>query len=204
MFADILYGFLRPLLRNTRKILRNGEITSMNKGFTVPISISESARIVGIDPDKARYWLKLLGVETTKGGKTRCISQEALHSLTLMVGLVSEGKLPGEAAKVVKENPQDISPVQSLDTSSRLEGIEKALLSLTESFQKENKALREDNQVLKREVLYLRSYLVPQVQLQKVIPWKPETPKDALEGMTWFQRTLVKWFEPWKMRKYSS
>lgn len=34
--------------------------------------------------------------------------------------------------------------------------------------------------------------------------WKPESIKDPLEGLAWYQRAWVQVFEPWKMRKYAS
>ncbi|MDP2364072.1 MAG: hypothetical protein Q8M94_09915 [Ignavibacteria bacterium] len=42
-------------------------------------------------------------------------------------------------------------------------------------------------------------------ELPKPVPiWKPEKPKDPMEGMAWYQRAWVGVFEPWKMRKYAS
>lgn len=76
----------------------------------------------------------------------------------------------------------------------------------------ENKAFRQTINLLLEEVRGIREenrnlkvLLYPPVEsVTPIMPWKPEEPKDPLEGMTWYQRAWVQVFEPWKMRKYAS
>lgn len=180
-------------------------------GFTVPVSISEAARIVGIDPDKARYWLKLLDVETTKAGKSRCVAPDAITLLALMNSLVVQGTSPGDAARIAKETPVDLKPVVAEKTENnvvqtQLEELKKAFLLMGEAFKTEIQGLKAEVRNLAEENKSLRVQLLPPPQepAKKIIPWQPDTPKDPLEGMSWIQRTYVQVFEPQKLRQYDS
>lgn len=180
----------------------------MNKDKTLP----EVAREVGVTPDKARYWLSLLGIEAEKRNRTLIISPEVEKALLGMKGFVAEGFPPGEAAKRVRtasDEVQTLYPVSVVQnpmvdmtvTNNRLETVERALLLLVEQNQKvqgELVNLRQENSALRR-------FLMPPEQPPAVIiPWQPEKPKDPVEGMAWYQRAWVECFEPWKMRKYAS
>lgn len=183
----------------------------MESGFTVPVSISEAARIVGIDPDKARYWLKLLEVETTKAGKSRCVAPESVTLLATMNGLVSQGTSPSDAARIAKETPVELKPVvaekaENNAVQRELEELKKAMLFMGEAFKSEIQGLKTEIRNLAEENQKLRVQLLPPPQEppKKIIPWHPEMPKDPLEGMSWFQRAFVQVFEPQKLRQYDS
>jgi len=183
----------------------------MENGFTVPVSISEAARIVGIDPDKARYWLKLLEVETTKAGKSRCVAPDAVTLLALMNSQILQGTSPSDAARITKETPIELKPVVAEKTENntiqlQLEELKNAFLFMGEIFKTEIQGLKIEIRNLAEENKNLRIQLLPPPQEppEKIIPWQPETPKDPLNGMTWIERTFVQVFEPQKMRRYNS
>ena len=179
-------------------------------GFTVPVSISEAARVVGIDPDKARYWLKLLEVETTKAGKSRCVAPVAVTLLAAMSNLVSQGTSPSDAARIAREAPIETQPIipEKVGNSVQvqLDEMKKAFLFMGETFKNELQCLRNEIRNLTEENKNLRVQLLPAPQEapKPIAPWKPEAPKDPLEGMSWLQRALVEVFEPQKMRRYDS
>jgi len=183
----------------------------MESGYTVPVSISEAARIVGIDPDKARYWLKLLEVETTKAGKSRCVAPDAVTLLASMNSLVTQGTSPSDAARIAKETPIELKPIVAEKAENnaiqvQLEELKKAFLFMGEAFKTEMQGLKAEIRNLAEENKTLRVQLLPAPQdpPKQITPWQPETPKDPLEGMSWFQRTLVHVFEPQKLRRYDS
>ncbi len=183
----------------------------MESGFTVPVSISEAARVVGIDPDKARYWLKLLEVETTKAGKSRCVAPDAVTLLAAMNNLITQGTSPSDAARIAKESPIETKPIIAEKTESNLvqlqiEELKKAFLIMGEAFKTEIHGLKTEIRNLAEENKNLRIQLLPPPQEtpKKIIPWQPEKPNDPLEGMTWLQRAYVQVFEPQKMRRFDS
>jgi len=179
-------------------------------GFAVPVSISEAARVVGLDPDKARYWLKLLEVETTKAGKSRCVAPEAVTLLAAMNNLVSQGTSPSDAARIARETPIETKPIvpekAENTVQTQLDEMKKAFLFMGETVKNEIQGLRSEIRNLTEENKNLRVQLLPAPQepAKAVVPWKPEPPKDPLEGMSWFQRAFVEVFEPQKMRRYDS
>jgi len=74
---------------------------------------------------------------------------------------------------------------------SRLEAVERAILLLVE----ENKRLANENGAL-------RMFLAPPPPPPKpMVVWHPERIADPLDGMPWYRRLWVEWFEPWKMRR---
>lgn len=181
------------------------------------IALRETAKNAGITPAQAKYWVHLLGVFLVMKGRTGFLGAEDSQKITKMAGLVSGGLSPKEAALeisgVVHENA--LVPENSERSGNGfeiLEGkitgleqqnvmIEKALMLLVE----ENKALRGEVSRLADSNNALRVQLMPpQEPVKPVIPWKPEPAKDPLEGMSWFQKTYVKVFEPQKLRRYDS
>lgn len=183
----------------------------MESGFAVPVSISEAARIVGIDPDKARYWLKLLEVETTKAGKSRCVAPDAVTLLAAMNNLVTQGTSPSDAARIAKDSPIETKPMipekaEKDAIQAQLEEMKKAFLLMGETFKVEIQSLKNEIRNLAEENKHLRVQLLPPPEdpPKQIIPWHPETAQDPLEGMSWFQRAYVQVFEPQKMRRYDS
>lgn len=180
--------------------------------MTTEKTLPDVSREIGLTPDKARYWLSLLGIEAEKRNRTIIITPKAEKALLGMKSFVAEGFLPGEAAKKIKtasDEVQTLYPVPVVQnpivdmtvTNNRLETVERALLLLVEQNQKVQGELIN----LRQENAALRRFLMPAEQpTAKVVPWQPEKPKDPVEGLAWYQRAWVQVFEPWKMRKYAS
>lgn len=180
----------------------------MNKEKTLP----EVSREVGVTPDKARYWLMLLGIEAEKRNRTLIITPDAEKALSGMKRYVDEGFPPGEAAKKIKTAsdevktlfplPVDQTPtVDMTATNTRIETVEKVLLLLVE----QNQKIQQELANLRQENTTLRRFLMPPEQpVKPIMPWEPGKAKDPLEGLTWFQRAWVQIFEPWRMRRYAS
>lgn len=147
------------------------------EGFT---ALPECSRKAQTTPDRGRYWLKLLGVETVKKGNVRYVPNAAADLLGNMARLISNGMTPGEAAKKAKdETPFEIAPVKVSEVpgkdTARLEGIEKAMLAMAEQM----KNMVEENRSLRSEILTMQKaieYKQPEPIAPKVEPVKPITP----------------------------
>ena len=124
------------------------------EGFT---ALPECSRKAQTTPDRARYWLKLLGVETIKKGNVRYVPNAAADLLGNMARLVANGLPPAEAAKKAKdETPTEIAPVKDSEIpgndAARLEGIEKAMLAMAEQM----RVMVEENRFLRSEISALQ------------------------------------------------
>lgn len=175
--------------------------------------LPEVARILGVTVDQCRYWLTLLGIVISHQGRVRVIPEDVVETLGKVAELVKTGIAPKSACMAVRSEVTEaqILPVNLPVTSSpigemvnfrgQLEEIKKVMLLMAEQSQKtqeEVKALRQENNAL-------RAYLMPPpVTVKSITPWKYEPAKDPLEGMPWYRRAWVEYFEPWKMRRYAS
>lgn len=125
------------------------------EGFT---ALPECSRKAQTTPDRARYWLKLLEVETIKSGNVRYVPSTAVDLLGNMARMVSSGMPPSEAAKKAKEEtpgPVDTVQVSPSNQDTRLESIEKAVLLMAS----EIRGLRQENAVLRSDLQKALSYL---------------------------------------------
>ncbi|MDP2363298.1 MAG: hypothetical protein Q8M94_05965 [Ignavibacteria bacterium] len=193
----------------------------MEKGF---ISFPDASRKAQTTPDRAKYWLKLLGINTIKRGNTKYISEECLPQLQMMSKLIGNGELASDAAKIAKDaifpipgnqksedQTKELSPFET-QSPGRMETMEKAILQMADTFKSELQtikgeifALRQVNEKLVDENRSLRLCLEPPKKpTTPIAPWQPENQKDPLEGMTWLQRAYVQIVEPWRMRQYDS
>jgi len=169
------------------------------------VKLAEAGRKVGIHIDTVRYWTKLLGIEGIKNGNLRYIPADCLEKLQAIKEMVSQGTQPSEAIRKVSETSQSfpLTPVTQNhpnETTARLEGMEKAIFTLVEKIS----GLVDENQKLRKEVSFIRGFLIPENKTVPVIPWKPETPADPLEGLGFFERIWVKIVEPQKLRQFDS
>lgn len=175
--------------------------------------LPEVARLLGVTVDQCRYWLTLLGIVISHQGRVRVIPEDVVETLGKVAELVKAGASPKDACMAVKGQPTDaqILPVTLPVTGSpigelvnfrgQLEEIKKVMLLMAE----QNQKTQEEVRALRQENHALRAYLMPPPEpVTPVIPWKPEPAKDPLEGMTWYQKTYVKLFEPQKLRRYDS
>jgi hypothetical protein len=155
-----------------------------------------------------KYWAKLLGILLIVRGRVAHVYNNDAQKLLKIVELVKEGKSPQEAAEMIGTVNRAVISAEEMNNNAgilglkekierleqRNEGIEKALLAMVD----EMRNLRQENSALKK-------FLMPPPEpLKMVIPWQPKTPKDPLEGMTWFQQVYVKIFQPQKLRQYDS
>lgn len=165
--------------------------------MSVKISLIEAAAKAGVTRDKARYWVRLLGVEVEKEDGSLIVPSGTENLLEVMARAVKNGASPSIAALEVKNTfvplPVKQAPPQ-VDYSQRFEGIEKVLFALVE----EIKTLKCENRALRIQLI------PPEKPAMPVIPWQPENPKDPFEGMAWYQRAYVQIIEPWRMRRYTS
>lgn len=193
----------------------------MEKGF---ISFPDASRKAQTTPDRAKYWLKLLGINTIKRGNTKYISEECLPQLQMMSELIGNGELASEAAKIAKDaifpipgnqksenQTKELSPFET-QLPGRMETMEKAILQMADTFKSELQtikgeifALRQVNEKLVEENRSLRLCLEPpEKPAMPVIPWKPEVPADPLEGLGFLERIWVQIVEPQKLRQFDS
>lgn len=181
------------------------------------IALRETAKTAGITPAQAKYWVHLIGACLVMKGRAGFLDMTDSQKLVKIAELVSAGSSPKDAALQVSGVVQgnSLMPVKQEHSGNGfeiLEGkiagleqrnsmIEKALMLLVE----ENKALRWEVSRLADSNNALRVQLMPpQEPVKPVIPWEPGPEKDPLEGMTWFQKTYTKIFEPQKLRRYAS
>lgn len=137
---------------------RKGKGSNMAmEGFT---ALPECSRKAQTTPDRARYWLKLLGVETVKSGNVRYVPNGSVDLLGNMARLVSGGMQPGEAAKKAKdETPLEMFPAKVNDVPAPLLEEMKEIRAALMTLAQEVKASREENRALRSEVSNLQSRL---------------------------------------------
>jgi len=163
-------------------------------------TITQVAKENGISPDQARYWVKLLELDTHKIGRNRYLSAECADVIRQAANVVAEGKAPQEAAVILKELAtvtvtEKAQPLakQTEEFDSRLSGIERGMMLLVE----EVKKLRQENQILRTQLL------PPEEPARKVLPWKPESPvPDPLANKSLLQRFWIELTKPEKMRRH--
>ena len=165
--------------------------------MSMKISLVEAAARSAVTRDKARYWVRLLGIEVEKENGNLVIPLGTENLLDAMARAVRNGASPSIAALEVKTTFATVPVKQEIpqtDYAQRLEGIEKVLFTLVE----EIKNLKTENRALRLQLF------PPEKPAVSVIPWQPENRKDPLDGMAWYQRAYVQVMEPWRMRQYSS
>lgn len=191
------------------------------------VKFTEVARKLGIHTDTFRYWVKLLEAETIKRGHCCYVSAETLGVLIVMSRLISEGMPTGEAAiKAKAEAPVDTMPVMVRESearegkpdevSTRLEGLEKALLAMTDVFKTEISTLRCEVGRLTEANLALRMQIeAPPKRDESLLEilnqppkpvgvWTPPVRKtDSLEGSGLFERMWAYFVEPERMRQFA-
>lgn len=207
--ADDDSDIFRACFRVTRKPFRNVGGMLMQSGFPVPVSLSEIARQLQADTDTVRYWVKLLGVPTSKAGKLRCVSPEGAKDLEKVAAMVRAGTSPGDAVRVVRSSPADLVPIEPQPLQENpiredLDQIKKSLVLLSEvvkrSFE-ENQAIRAENRELRQDLAAIRAAILPPAPQRQVIAWHPEPRKDPLEGLGFLERFWVELVHPERCRQ---
>lgn len=125
----------------------------MNKESTTVKVLADVARVSGITPDQARYWISLLGIETQKAGRNRLLSEHDAAQLEAMANMVAIGRTPQAAAAVLKSAP--ILPAVPTAVSNndsnlpavvagRFDFLEKAVLAMIEANRQAEEKHRAD------------------------------------------------------------
>lgn len=182
------------------------------------VKLTEAARKLTVHADTLRYWVKLLGVETIKRGHACYILAETLGVLMIMARLIADGVPAGEAAAKAKaEAPavatamivrEPVRPGVEMEAlQERLQGLEKVILSMAETFKTEVTGLRgeiarltESNRSLQQRLEAPPVLAEVKEPIKPVIPWEPRKRKNPVAGMPWYKKLWVECFEPWKMR----
>lgn len=183
------------------------------------VKLTEAARKLATHPDTVRYWVKLLGVETIKRGHACYLMAETLGVLAVMTRLIAEGLPAGEAASKAKsEAPADVTALIVRDTNqgpaemdelkARLQGLERAMLSIAETFKTEVSGLRgevarltESNQALQ---LRLEPPPLPAVFREPPKPvqvWSPPKVVDPGQRMNFMRRAWLELVNPERLRR---
>ena len=183
------------------------------------VKLTEAARKLAMHPDTLRYWVKLLDAVTIKRGHSVYLMAETLGVLAFMAKLIADGVPAGEAATRAKtEAPTEVTaiavrpaepPAVEMDElKARITGMERAMLSMAETFKTEVSGLRgevsrlaETNQALQRR---LEPPPVPAAFLEPskpVRPWNPPPAKDPTEGMGLLKRFWVEIAHPERLRR---
>lgn len=183
------------------------------------VKLTEAARKLTVHNDTLRYWVKLLGVETMKRGHACYILAETLGVLTIMANLISEGMTASDAAvKAKAEAPLEATAMIVREASrpgpemealqERLQGLEKVILTMAETFKTEITGLRgeisqltETNRKLQQRLEAPPAFAEAKEPTKPVVPWEPRKGKNPVAGMPWYKKFWVECFEPWKMRQ---
>jgi DNA-binding transcriptional MerR regulator len=213
-----LRGFRRYVKKYEKSFrgIRKGNLENMMN--TEYVKLTEAARKLTVHADTLRYWVKLLGVETMKRGHACYILAETLGILTIMASLIADGMPAGEAATRAKaEAPAEATAMIVRETSrpgpemealqERLQGLEKVILSMAETFKTEINGLRgeisqlaETNRKLQQRLEAPTALAEAKEPIKPVVPWEPRKGKNPVAGMPWYKKIWVECFEPWKMR----
>jgi hypothetical protein len=136
----------------------------------------------------------------------------------IMARLIAEGIPAGEAAAKAKaEAPAEATPlivrepvrpgIEMEALQERLQGLEKVILSMAETFKTEVTGLRgeiarltESNRSLQQRLEAPPTLAEVKEPIKPVIPWEPRKRKNPVAGMPWYKKLWVECFEPWKMR----
>lgn len=182
------------------------------------VKLTEAARKLTVHADTLRYWVKLLGVETLKRGHACYILAETLGVLAIMANLIADGMPAGEAATKAKaEAPTEATAMIVRETSrpgpemealhERMQGLEKVILTMAETFKTEITGLRgeishltETNRKLQQRLEAPPVLAEAKEPIKPVIPWEPRKGKNPVAGMPWYKKAWIACFEPWKMR----
>lgn len=183
------------------------------------VKLTETARKLTVHADTLRYWVKLLGIETIKRGRACYLLAETLGVLKIMASFIADGIPAGEAAKKAKaESPIEATALIIRETNrptaemealqERLQGLEKVILAMAETFKAEMTGLRGEVAQLTETNLKLQQRLeAPPVlaetkkPIKSVVPWEPRKGGNPIDGMPWYRKFWIEFFEPSKMRQ---
>lgn len=189
----------------------------MSRDYTLP----EAAENVGATVDQLRYWISLLGIESTRRGKCRYVAEDDVSRLRGMASMVQNGTAPKEAAAIAREKPTEavviVEPVAQ--PPALMNDLQRALVLLADenrqikqtmgAILEEVKAVRTENAALRGQVALLMPpkrdelFEVLNRPAEPVKVWKPEPKADPLEGAGILTRAWAHLVHPEKLRRHT-
>lgn len=174
------------------------------------------AERAGINRDKARYWLGLLGESPVKSDGKLMVNEESATMLEAMRKTIAAGTSPAVAAQEVKGIlSQPACPtIREPDTTARLESLEKSIMLLVESHERGATAIRaeishmvEENRHLAGQIEgfqnQITALLMPPAPTRFEV-WQPDPRPDPADSMPWYQRLWMEFVTPEKLRRFDS
>lgn len=169
------------------------------------ITIREAAALADVSKDKCRYWLKLLDLEMVKQDGKLLLPGNAVNLLQAMKKIVDSGVSPVAAAVEVKSIHalpvvQEVN--QDNNTADKIADLQKAVLLLASTVEKQNQILGEQSQLLSEQSKQLAALstklLPPPVEVKPVKVWQPiEKPAPKV---SWLKRAWLELINPTALR----
>lgn len=178
--------------------------------------LRDVGRQAGITADQAKYWARLLGISPVVRSKVGYLSTREGAILSEMAQMVAGGATPKEAAdKLTGSVPVQPASKQLDSTSPSLVALAEQMKAMEQAFilvadeLKTNRAKMDtlilEMENVRRENAALRLQLVPPAEPAKpVMVWQPDTPRDPLEGASWFERLYISVLRPERLRRYQN
>ena len=182
------------------------------------VKLTEAARKLATHPDTVRYWVKLLDALTIKRGHSCYLLAETFATLAFMAKLIADGIPAGEAASRAKvEAPAEVTtlmvrpaepPAEVDELKSRILGLERAMITMAETFKTEVTGLRGEVARLTESSQALQLRLEPppfptsfDEPPKPVKAWSPPQPQDPAKGMGYLKRFWVELRHPERLRQ---
>jgi len=171
------------------------------------VTILEAATLASVSKDKARYWLKLLDLETTKQDGKLLLPDHAADLIQAMKKAVDSGLAPVAAAVEIKNVHAlpvvNDSPIRNQDNAAdKIADLEKAVLLMASTLEKQGKLLEQQAAVIamqsaKLDTLTARMIPAPQ-PARPVNVWQPVEKKNT--NFSWIRRAWLELIDPVKLR----
>lgn len=169
------------------------------------VTILEAASKARITKQKVRYWLELLDIEMTKTEGKFYLPAGAVDLLISMQKAVTSGVSPAVAAMEIKatqalpvSSPEVISSQdnQNDKSATRITELEKAVLLLASTVEKQNQLLSEQS----KQIAVLSNRLLPSPSNKPltVNVWQP--PEKKVLQVSLLKRIWLELFNPTMLR----
>jgi DNA-binding transcriptional MerR regulator len=162
--------------------------------------LPDVARAAGATVDQLRYWLRLLGIEPVKEGKTRMVTPDDAEKLSNMARMVSGGVSPKEAAARIAAAPVPSNASLALEPTinTELAEMKKAMIEMAATFQRETAAMRAELTAIREKLETPPAPLVIEAP-KPVKVWEPVRVQPP--AMPWYERAWCILFSPEAFRE---
>lgn len=169
------------------------------------VTILEAATLAGVSKDRARYWLKLLDIETVKKDGKLLFPGNTTDLLIAMKKTVESGLAPVAAAVEVKNvysfpTVQDFhqeTPKQNDIVLDKIADLQNAIMLLAGTVEKQNKLIETQAKQIK-----LLTARLPAPELPRLLNvWEPQ-PRQVLQ-VSFLRRIWLELFNPVVLRAAS-